>query len=395
MKQYRTLYNLVGRDPNDPGSVRLSKALRILTDSYREVLSPSGHPYVKDLLEVAIILAGRFSIGLSPIIATLLQDTINDHKITESELREAFGNQTTDIVLTLMQLKAPHQPHPVTDTLSFKPLLSNFSKINLMVVLIKIAEYIHSMRILDAVPTSSQAKIIDEIKHIYIPLVHRLGLNEVQLELEDLQFKFQNKAIYDTICHKIRTTKATEDGFLESFIAPIHAIMRKEFPQYTIKARTKTISSIWHKIESRNIPFEEIHDLYAIRVVFDSEPSKEHSNCWLIYELLTTLYEPRLDRLRDWLTYPKDSGYEALHIAVLSPQQQWVEIQIRTTRMDAKAEHGHAAHWKYKDHTLSPELANISSAWFDEAQDVLHQKWYKSKKMLDINIDPLYIQPNS
>jgi guanosine-3',5'-bis(diphosphate) 3'-pyrophosphohydrolase len=252
------------------------------------------------------------------------------------------------------------------------------------------------MRMLDHVPINDQSKITEEIKHIYIPLTHILGLNYVQIELENLYLKCQYKTTYDAIANHIRTNKATNPGFLDRFAAPIHAALQQEFKQqYTLKARTKSIASIWNKIKTRDIAFEDIHDLYAVRIVFDSEPAEEHINCWLIYELVTTLYEPRLDRLRDWLTYPKDNGYEALHITVLSPEGQWVEIQIRTTRMDKQAEHGHAAHWKYKDHRLTKELADIDPNWFDQARKFLTHKWEKQQNTLDIRVDDLYVKPSN
>jgi guanosine-3',5'-bis(diphosphate) 3'-pyrophosphohydrolase len=395
LERYRILYHLVIQEKTNQDNLVLKKSIRRLADFYNNLPRVSRDGYLVNLLEVAIIMAKYFYINLEAIIAILLQDAIKDRKITEQELRKEFGNYITAIVLILTNFKNKFiQPESMQQSLlNFQNVLYSFSENNLIVVLIKIAEYLHSMHRLDDVSPSIQSKVIDEIKHFYIPFVHRLGLGEVQLELEDLQIKFQNKTIYNTIAHKIRTEKATKDGFFNRFVAPIHTGLQKEIKHYSIKARTKNIASIWHKMESRNIAFEDIHDFYAIRIVFDSELSKEHSNCWLIYELLTTLYEPRLDRLRDWLSYPRDSGYEALHITVMSTEGQWVEVQIRTKRMDQKAEYGNAAHWKYKYYASFQGLAKIPEAWFQQAQILLHAKQHESQAMVSIKVDPLYIQP--
>lgn len=389
--KYRILYKIEVLERNHPYKGLLKKATRFITNVYQDKLGPSGSLYIEDLLEVAIIVAVKFHIEPNAIIAILLQDTLKDQKISAIDLRKEFNDQIADIVITLTSLAEVHRKASTEQQgLTFKPVLSSFSENNLLIVLIKLAECLHHMRMLDHMPTNDQSRITEEAKHIYIPLTHILGLNNVQLELENLCLKFQDRGIYETLAHQIQANKATNPGFLDQFIAPIYAALQQNFNQYTLKARTKSIASIWHKIEGRKIAFEDINDLYAIRIVFDSEPPEEHINCWFIYELVTTLYEPRLDRLRDWITYPKDNGYEALHITVLSPEGQWVEIQIRTTRMDKQAEHGHAAHWKYKDHHLTKELADADPDWFDQAREFLTHKWTKHRKTLDIQVDDLY-----
>ena len=391
LDKYRILYRLADPGPNTKDAVRLKNAFRLIANAYQDIPGNAAAPYIWHPIEIAIITADKFRISMDAILSALLQDTIRDGKTSATWLEQAFGVEVSTIVTKLNGLSEVAHLGISKQAVIFKRLLSSFSPNNVTIILIKIAEYLHKMRLLSNTAASNPTEITAEIRHIYIPLAHQLGLHHVQLELEDLCLKFEHRRIYDDIANKIQATSATKQGFLERFTGPIHAALQQEqFHQYVIKGRTKSVASIWHKLNKRNIPFEEMHDLYAVRIIFESKRPKEYSNCWMIYELITALYEPRLDRIRDWITYPKDSGYEALHITVMSPEGQWVEVQIRTTRMDDNAENGHAAHWKYKDQQLAKELADIDQEWLLQARSFLSDQWKQHTKSVDIRIHDLY-----
>lgn len=390
LSTYRVLYKLASPVMKGDDTERIRKAFRFTVEAYEGMRRPSGEPYVYHPIEVASITAEKLGLGTSSIICALLHNVIVDTKISGETIKREFGTEIAEIVVGLTRLTEASSLGLAKQAAGFKSVLSSFSFSNISIILIKIAECVHNMGMLDDLPESKRLQIIHEAKHIYAPLAHMLGLHHMQLELEDLHLRFTNRMVYNAIANRIKATKSTKKGFLNRFVAPIHAALKREGFHFTIQGRTKSVASIWHKMSKRFIPFEEIHDLYAVRIVFESESAQEHNNCWLIYEIVRKLYEPKPDRLRDWLKYPKPSGYEALHTTVMSPEGQWVEVQIRTTRMDSNAEQGNAAHWKYKNKGIAKQIAGMDK-WLEEARKFLIREGREGAKVLDIATSSLYV----
>ncbi len=302
---------------------------------------------ISDKLSVAEIVLNETGLGKSAVISILLHDLVENKLLTSEQVETKFHTQATSIIQGILRVRELYQRNTSLETENFRMLLLTFAE-DIRVILIIIAEQLQIMRTLDNFPEENRQSIARECSFLYAPLAHRMGLYAIKTELEDLSLKHTNREIYREIAHKLNETKRSRDKFIHEFITPLKVKLSDLGYDFEIKGRTKSIHSIYNKIKKQNTPFESIYDLFAIRIIFDVAPDKEKAACWQAYSIVADLYQPNPKRLRDWLSIPKSNGYESLHTTVLGPQGKWVEVQIRTTRMDEVAEKGLAAHWKYK-----------------------------------------------
>ena len=328
---------------------KITRAFEFAKQAHKGVRRRSGEPYIMHPLAVARIVVKEIGLGSTSICSALLHDVVEDTDYTVEDIESLFGSKIAQIVDGLTKIsggvfgeKASEQAE------NFRKLLLTMSE-DIRVILIKIADRLHNMRTLSAMKKEKQYKIAGETRYIYAPLAHRLGLFPIKTELENLSFKYENPDKYKEIEAKLSADAATRLGFYEEFAKPIREKLTAMGYKFTMNARIKSVYSIWNKMSTRNISFEEVYDILAARIIF--QPSMEMSEkeqCWMIYSAITSIYHPHPERIRDWISTPKANGYEALHITVMGPEGQWVEVQIRTTRMHEIAEKGLAAHWKYK-----------------------------------------------
>lgn len=334
------------RDKGDTKLIR--KAFDIAVDAHKDMRRKSGEPYIYHPIAVARITAEEIGLGTTSIICGLLHDTVEDTDITLDDVERWFGKKVRRIIDGLTKISGIFDQTSSIQAENFRKMLLTLSD-DVRVILIKLADRLHNMRTLDSMAKDKQLKIANETLFLYAPLAHRLGLYAIKSELEDLALKFTEPELYAEITDKLEKSKAVRNRFISAFSAPIKRELEKQGFKFEIRSRTKSIYSIWNKIKNKNIPFEEIYDLFAIRIIIDSDYEHEKSECWKVYSIVTDFYQPSPDRLRDWISSPKSNGYESLHTTVMSPTGKWVEVQIRTSRMDEIAEKGYAAHWKYKD----------------------------------------------
>lgn len=309
----------------------------------------SGEPYIMHPLAVARICVREIGLGSTSICAALMHDVVEDTDFTVEDIQNLFGEKIATIVGGLTKISGGvFGDHASEQAENFRKLLLTISD-DIRVVLIKIADRLHNMRTLGAQPKEKQYKIAGETQYIYAPLAHRLGLFPIKTELEDLSFKYEHPEAYEDISHKLEAIKDVQLDFFETFSSPLREKLSAMGYTYSINARIKTVYSIWKKMTKKQIPFEDVYDLLAVRIVFTpNESMSEKDQCWMIYSAITEIYHPHPERIRDWISTPKANGYEALHVTVMGPAGEWVEVQIRTDRMHELAERGLAAHWKYK-----------------------------------------------
>ena len=327
----------------------IERAFKFAAAAHDGVRRRSGEPYILHPIAVATIVSQEIGLGSTSICAALLHDVVEDTDYTVEDIASNFGDKIALIVEGLTKISGGiFGDHASAQAENFRKLLLTMSS-DIRVILIKMADRLHNMRTLDSMPPAKQFKIAGETLYIYAPLAHRLGLFAVKTELEDLSFKYEHPDAYKVIGEQIRLSEQHRNDVFERFSAPIRERLDRLGLHYEFKARVKSRYSIWKKMETKHIPFNEVYDLYAARIVFQcDEQADEKRMCWNIYSEITDLYKLHPDRTRDWLSTPKANGYRALHITVMGPDGNWVEVQIRSERMDDIAEHGFAAHWKYK-----------------------------------------------
>jgi GTP pyrophosphokinase len=302
---------------------------------------------LKDNIYVAQIAINNMSLGKPALFAVMLYEYIDRQLITVAEIENKFNISISSIINGMMCVAKISEKSASLETENFRKLLLSFAQ-DVRVILIILAQRLHLMYILNKFPEETQQVIARESSFLYAPLAHRMGLYTIKTELEDLSLKYTNIAIYKEISEKLNETKVSRDRYIANFIKPLEIKLKEVGFPFSIKGRTKSIHSIYNKIKKQNTAFESIYDLFAIRVIFDTPPEKEKFACWQAYSIVADMYQPNPKRMRDWLTIPKSNGYESLHTTVLGPENKWVEVQIRTKRMDEIAEKGLAAHWKYK-----------------------------------------------
>ncbi|MCG8477385.1 MAG: RelA/SpoT family protein [Cytophagales bacterium] len=348
IRRYRKLLRHAKPFLKDDDAKIIKKAFNTSMEAHKEMRRKSGEPYIYHPLEVAQICVNEIGLGTTSIVAALLHDVVEDTDIELSDIRRDFGDKVARIIDGLTKISGVFDQGSSAQAENFRKMLLTLSD-DVRVILIKLADRLHNMRTLESMPRHKQLKIASETIYLYAPLAHRLGLYAIKSELEDLHLKYSNEKTYREIARKINETKASRAVFIKSFIKPIQRAIKASGFDCEIKGRPKSIHSIWRKMVKQNIPFEKVYDLFAIRIIINGvELDREKAACWQVYSIVTDNYTPNPDRLRDWVSTPKHNGYESLHTTVMSNSGKWVEVQIRTERMDEIAEKGYAAHWKYK-----------------------------------------------
>lgn len=347
LNRYRALLRSVKNVVTKENQKLIRDAFKLSSEINIEVKSDSGNPYIIHLTDVARICVDEIGLGTSSVIAALLRESIERNQLTKIEIEKRFGTKVANIVEGFTRISGLDLKNPKAQSENFRQLIISLSS-DARVILIKLADRLETMRSLSYSSNDIQIKRSWETFHLYAPLAHRLGLYRVKSEMEDLSMKFIHSKEYKHIIKKLKETTATRNKFIKEFIGPIEEEIKKRGYEFEIKGRTKSVYSIFRKMQSQQVDFEDVHDIFAIRIILNSKPESEKSDCWQVYSIITDKYTPNTERLRDWISVPKSSGYESLHTTVLGPEDKWVEVQIRTTRMDEIAEKGLAAHWKYK-----------------------------------------------
>jgi GTP pyrophosphokinase len=381
ISRYRNLLRVWNTEkPEDKKLIR--KAFNLAVEAHKDMRRRTGEPYVFHSIEVARIVAGEIGLGKTSIACALLHDVVEDTEYTISDIENMFGHTVARIIDGLTKIKDMFDHGSSSlQAENFKKMLLTLSD-DVRVILIKLADRLHNMRTLDAMPQDKQLKVASETSFLYAPLAHRFGLYAIKTELEDLALKYTEPEIYTTISEKLAETLKERRRFIAKFIFPIKKSLSQHQFKYEIITRDKSIFSIWNKMKNKEVPLEDIFDLFAIRIIVDTPRETEKVDCWRVYSIITDHYRPNIDRLRDWISIPKANGYEALHTTVMSNEGHWVEVQIRTKRMDEIAEKGYAAHWRYKGAAPGLSEANINN-WLERIRDMLQSSDSNALDFLD------------
>ncbi len=378
--RYRRLLRKAKPILKDGDAKLIKKAFTISLEAHKDMRRKSGEPFIFHPLAVAEICVEEIGLGTTSIIAALMHDVVEDTDIELADIERMFGKKITRIIDGLTKIRGVFEYGTSQQAENFRKMLFTLSE-DVRVILIKLADRLHNMRTLDSMPRNKQLKVANETIYLYAPLAHRLGLNAIKTELEDLYLRFTDRAVYDGIARDIDATRAARTKFIKQFMVPIKDELDKLKIGYEIKGRPKSIYSIRNKMKKQNIPFEEVFDLFAIRIILDTSIDHEKALCWQVYSIVTDYYTPNPDRLRDWISTPKSNGYESLHTTVMAKNGQWVEVQIRSKRMDEIAEKGYAAHWKYKDSNSTAE-SNLEK-WLARVRDLLEQNNHSALDFVD------------
>lgn len=348
LKRYRKLLR-TAKPMLKPGDAKIiKKAFSMASEAHKEMRRKSGEPYIYHPLEVALICVEEIGLGTTSIVSALLHDVVEDTDLELEDIEREFGTKVAQIIDGLTKISGVFEYGSSQQAENFRKMLLTLSD-DVRVILIKLADRLNNMRTLESMPRHKQLKIASETMYLYAPLAHRLGLYAIKSELEDLYLKYTDTDTYNFIVNKVSETRISRNKFIKSFLLPIEEELEVQDFDFMIKGRPKSVFSIYNKMKNQNIPFEEVYDLFAIRIIIDSDLEEEKADCWQVYSIVTDFYRPNPDRLRDWISTPRSNGYESLHTTVMSNTGQWVEVQIRTVRMDDIAERGYAAHWKYKE----------------------------------------------
>lgn len=359
----------------------IKKAFNLSNDAHKDMRRKSGEPYIYHPLDVAQICVAEIGLGTTSIISALLHDVVEDTEWEIFDIRREFGDKVAIIIDGLTKISSVPGENASEQAENFRKLLLTLAQ-DTRVILIKLADRLHNMRTLESMPEHKQLKIASETAYIYAPLAHRLGLYAIKTELEDLALKYHEPKTYGEITSKIASTKDARNRFIRNFIKPIDEGLKAHGLKVEIKGRPKSVYSIWNKMKKQGIPFEEVYDLFAVRIIIDTELENEKAACWQVYSIVTDFYQPNPDRLRDWISIPKSNGYESLHTTVLTDKGKWVEVQIRAKRMDDIAEKGYAAHWKYKDNSPSENESTLD-AWINKVRETLEQNDMSAIEFVD------------
>lgn len=378
--RYRRLLRKAKPILKDGDAKLIKKAFTISLEAHKDMRRKSGEPFIFHPLAVAEICVEEIGLGTTSIIAALMHDVVEDTDIELADIERMFGKKITRIIDGLTKIRGVFEYGTSQQAENFRKMLFTLSE-DVRVILIKLADRLHNMRTLDSMPRNKQLKVANETIYLYAPLAHRLGLNAIKTELEDLYLRFTDRPVYDSIARDIDASRATRTKFIKQFMVPIKDELDKLKIEYEIKGRPKSIYSIRNKMRKQNIPFEEVFDLFAIRIILDTAIDHEKALCWQVYSIVTDYYTPNPDRLRDWISTPKSNGYESLHTTVMAKNGQWVEVQIRSKRMDEIAEKGYAAHWKYKDSNTTAE-SNLEK-WLARVRDLLEQNNHSALDFVD------------
>ena len=361
---------------------KIKRAYFLAKEAHAGVRRRSGEPYMLHPIAVAQIAVDEIGLGAKSVIAALLHDVVEDTDYTVEDIEHIFGPKIASMVDGLTKMSGVFNADTSEQAEYFRKVLLTLSD-DVRVILIKIADRLHNMRTLQFMPLNKQIKITGETIYLFAPLAYRLGLYPIKSELEDLCMKYRFPEEYKQISGQLAETAEKRQEYIDRFCKPIIEALDRNNIKYEISGRVKSVYSIWTKMQRKQIPFEEVYDLFAIRIVFSTESEQsEKSQCWKIYSDITDVYAPKQDRLRDWISMPKANGYEALHSTVMGPDGHWVEVQIRSQRMEDIAERGFAAHWKYKKATLS-QNDDAFDTWLRKIRDALNSPTESAVEFLD------------
>ena len=355
------------KDRTKEDTALIRKAFDVAVDAHKDMRRKSGEPYIFHPIAVARICVDEIGLGATAVVCALLHDTVEDTHITLEDVEDLFGEKVRLIIDGLTKIPEVFDENASVQAENFRKMVLTISD-DIRVVLIKLADRLHNMRTLESMRQDKQIKIASETKFLYAPLAHRLGLYSVKNELEDLAFRYTEPDVYNGIQISLKSTADVRNRFIRKFVHPIKEALTHEGYVFKIKVRTKSISSIARKIKEKGVPFEEVYDIFAIRVILDTPLELEKPDCWRVYSIVTDFYQPSPDRLRDWVSTPRANGYESLHTTVMSPTGKWVEVQIRSNRMDEIAEKGLAAHYRYKE---SKTDESKFDRWISEIRDLM------------------------
>lgn len=381
LNRYRKLLRHSKPFLKDNDAKLIKKAFNISNDAHKDMRRKSGEPYIYHPLDVAQICVSEIGLGTTSIISALLHDVVEDTDWEIYDIRREFGDKVAVIIDGLTKISSMPGESASEQAENFRKLLLTLAQ-DTRVILIKLADRLHNMRTLESMPEHKQLKIASETAYIYAPLAHRLGLYAIKTELEDLALKYHEPKTYKEITSKIASTKDARNRFIRNFIKPIEDGLKTQGLKVEIKGRPKSVYSIWNKMKKQGIPFEEVYDLFAIRIIIDIDLEHEKAACWQVYSIVTDFYQPNPDRLRDWISIPKSNGYESLHTTVLTDKGKWVEVQIRAKRMDDIAEKGYAAHWKYKDNSPKENESTLDT-WINKVRETLEQNDMSAIEFVD------------
>ena len=384
-REYRRLLRAADQSKEKADRKSIRMAWELAVEAHTDMRRRSGEAYIFHPIAVARICAEEMGLDTTSIVCALLHDTVEDTWVTLDDIERMFGKRERAIIDGLTKISGIFDPAQSAQAENFRKMLLTLSD-DIRVILIKIADRLHNMRTLDSMKREKQLKIAGETDFMYAPLAHRLGLYSIKSELEDLSLSYRQPKEYSEIEQKLRKTRAVRARFINSFAAPIKEALTKEGLRFSIKGRPKSIASIWNKMQKQKVSFEDIYDIFAIRIVLDTRPEQEKSDAWRTYSVVTDFYPPNPDRLRDWISIPKANGYESLHTTVMSPTGKWVEVQIRSERMDEIAEKGYAAHWRYKSGQDSAELDQHLN-WLQHVIDIQQHSTNPTEFLEDFKIE--------
>jgi guanosine-3',5'-bis(diphosphate) 3'-pyrophosphohydrolase len=380
LKRYRDLLRAWRPMNGSKDKTLIRKALDFAVEAHKDMRRKTGEPYIYHPLEVARIVAGEIGLGETSIVCALLHDVVEDTDYTLADIEMLFGEKVARIIDGLTKIRGLSiTPSTSGQAENFKKILLTLSD-DVRVILIKLADRLHNMRTLEVMPREKQLKIASETIFLFAPLAHRLGLYAIKSELEDLALKYTEPEIYNTLAEKLKESEKDRNKFINKFIQPIRKKLSSQKFKFDIQGRVKSIYSIWKKMREKEIPFEDVYDLFAVRIIIDTPYDSEKVDCWTVYTMVTECYNPLHNRLRDWISTPKANGYESLHTTVMGPTGRWVEVQIRTKRMNEIAERGYAAHWKYKN-----AGSNVSAVdqWLNKITELLQTPESNALDFLD------------
>ena len=366
LKRYRALLRACKSTLQKGDKRMIRKAFDMALESHKDMRRKSGEPYIYHPIAVAQIAAEEIGLGTTSIVCALLHDVVEDTSMTLDDIEMEFGKKVAKIIDGLTKISGVFDTNSSLQAENFRKMLLTLAD-DVRVILIKLADRLHNMRTMEFMPRDKQLKLSSETVYLYAPLAHRLGLYTIKSELEDLSMKYMERETYQFLKVKLNEKKTEREKFIRDFIEPVKKVLISQDLDADLFGRPKSIHSIWNKMKKKSIPFEEVYDLFAIRIILDSAPEHEKADCWKAYSIVTDLYRPNPDRLRDWISSPKANGYESLHTTVMGPRGQWVEVQIRTKRMNEIAEKGFAAHWKYKESSTDSGL----DQWVQKVRDML------------------------
>jgi GTP diphosphokinase / guanosine-3',5'-bis(diphosphate) 3'-diphosphatase len=378
LKRYRALLRACRRTLEKGDKLLIRKAFDIALEAHKNMRRKSGEPYIYHPIAVAHICAEEIGLGTTSVVCALLHDVVEDTDLTLDDIRGLFGEKEAKIIDGLTKISGVFDQGSSLQAENFRKMLLTLSE-DVRVILIKLADRLHNMRTLESMKRDKQLKIASETLYLYAPLAHRLGLNAIKTELEDLGLKYTETDVYLDILKRLKEGEPERKKFISKFIEPIKEILEELGLKAKIIGRPKSIYSIHNKIKNKGVPFEEIYDLFAIRIIIDTDEEDEKADCWRVYSIVTDFYHPSPDRLRDWISTPKANGYESLHTTVMGPEGKWVEVQIRSLRMDELAEKGYAAHWKYKDSANENQLDD----WIRKIREILENPQENALEFLD------------